>query len=189
MLTCEERFVRAQKILRGMGLLDCLETIGEPHVIGSCRMDMMAWNDLDIDVENSAMTREKLYALTAWVLETFRPTWYEANEEITDEGKTVWFHGFEATIDGEKWNFDLWFFDRETIEKAEAYCDRVAAAADAVPGARDAIVTIKQELIGRGRYGFDDYASMDVYRAVLEQGIRTTDELLARYVKRENRID
>jgi len=30
---------------------------------------------------------------------------------------------------------------------------------------------------------------MDVYRAVLEQGIRTADELLERYVKQKNRID
>ena len=189
MLTCEERCARAQRILNEKGLLDRLGRIGTPHVIGSCRMNMMAWNDLDIDVENDAMTIDKLYDLSAWIQKTFRPTWYEAKEEVNDAGKTVWFHGFEAMIDGEKWNFDLWFFDRETIKKAEAYCDSVAQRAANLPGARDAILTIKQELIARRRYGFDDYASMDVYRAVLEQGIRTTEELLTRYVKQENCID
>ena len=29
-----------------------LEEIGKPHIIGSYKMDMMAWNDLDIDIEN-----------------------------------------------------------------------------------------------------------------------------------------
>ena len=51
------------------------------------------------------------------------------------------------------------------------------------------MISIKRELIARGRYGFDDYASMDVYRAVLEQGICSADELLMRYVRGENRID
>jgi hypothetical protein len=83
-------------------------------------MDMMAWNDIDIDIENQGMSLEKLYQLTSYIIETFHPFWYEAKEEVNDEGQTVWFQGFEAMIDGERWNFDLWFFDRETIEKAEA---------------------------------------------------------------------
>lgn len=29
-------------------------------------------------------------------------------------------------ITGEVWNVDLWFFDRETITKAENYCDDIA---------------------------------------------------------------
>jgi len=188
-MNCEERYARAQKILHEKGLLDRLKKIGMPHVVGSCRMNMMAWNDLDIDVENGGMSMDELYGLTAWILRTFRPTWYEAKEEVNDEGKKVWFHGFEALIDGEKWNFDIWFFDRETIDKAERYCDQIKAQAEQTSSAREAIVAIKQELIARGRYGFYGYASMDVYRAVLEQGIRTTDELLERYVKQENRID
>ncbi len=187
-MTPKERKARAERILHELGLYDRLAEIGKPHVIGSCRMDMMAWNDLDIDVENSKMSKEKLYELTAYILKTFSPSWYEAKEEINDEGKTVWFHGFEAVIDGELWNFDLWFFDQETIQKAEAYCDRIAAQANEKPGGREAIMRIKQELIERDLYGFEKYASMDVYRAVLEQNIKSTEELLANYVKQENRI-
>jgi len=187
-MTPEERKAAAEHILRDTGLLERLARIGRPHVIGSFRMDMMAWNDLDIDVENTDMSLQKLYELTAHITGAYSPRWYEAKEEINGEGKRVWFHGFEAMIDGELWNFDIWFFDRETIEKAEAYCDRVAQMSQCCQGSREAILSIKQELIKRGLYGFDRYASMDVYRAVLEQGIRTTDELLTRYVKKENRI-
>lgn len=39
----------------------------------------MAWNDLDIYVENDAMCREKLYQLTSYILGM--PVWYEAKEE------------------------------------------------------------------------------------------------------------
>jgi len=187
-MTSQERKAQAERILYELGLYDCLAEIGKPHVIGSCRMDMMAWNDLDIDIENTKMSKEKLYDLTAYILKTFSPMWYEAKEEVNSEGKTVWFHGFEAVINGQLWNFDLWFFDHETIQKAEAYCDRIAQQARQNPSSREAIIHIKEELIARELYGFDKYASMDVYRAVLEQGIKTTDELLRRYVKQENRI-
>lgn len=187
-MTPQERKAQAERILHELGLYDRLAEIGTPHVIGSCRMDMMAWNDLDIDVENQKMSKAKLYDLSAWILKTFSPSWYEAKEEINDEGKTVWFHGFEAVIDGETWNFDLWFFDLETIQKAENYCDRIAMQAQKNPGNREAIIRIKQELIARDLYGFDKYASMDVYRAVLEQNILSTEELLKNCVKQENRI-
>ena len=187
-MTSHERKAAAERILYGMGLYHRLAEIGKPHVIGSCRMNMMAWNDLDIDIENCAMAKEKLYELTVWILRTFSPVWYEAKEEMNGEGKTVWFHGFEAIIDGELWNFDLWFFDRETIEKAEKYCDSIAERCENLPESRNAILAIKQELIRRDLYSFEKYTSMDVYRAVLDQGIRTADELLERYVKCENRL-
>lgn len=180
-MTSEERRQRAGRILPE--LLSLLAAIGEPHVIGSYRMNMMAWNDIDIDVPNTHMSAERLYELTRSILETYHPLWYEAKEEVNGEGKTVWFHGFKAEIDGELWNFDIWFFDAETIEKAERYCDRVSALTAAQPDARDAILRMKQELLAEGLYGFEQYSSMDVYRAVLKLGITDTRTLKARYSK------
>ena len=123
-----KRKKNADKILYECGLWDFLSKIGQPHIIGSYRMDLMAWNDLDLDIENSCMSREKLYQLTSFVLDVFHPLWYEAKEEVNDEGKRVWFHGFHVLIDDELWNVDLWFFDTETITKAEAYCDGISSA-------------------------------------------------------------
>ena len=180
----------ADIILYNTGLLERLNKIGTPHMIGSYRMDMMAWNDLDIDIENSDMSIEKLYELTDYMIKTFRPKWYEAKEEVTDEGKTVWFQGAEAVIEGELWNFELWFFDSETIGKAESYCDGIAARTAEIPGARESVIKIKQELLRRGLYGYGEgkYISMDVYRGVLEQGIAGIEDMLERYVPGENRI-
>ena len=42
------------------------------------------------------MSLKKLYELTSFILSTFNPVWYEAKEVVNDEGKTVWFHGFET---------------------------------------------------------------------------------------------
>ena len=156
-----------------------LRECGTPHAVGSYQMDMMAWNDLDIDIENDGMDMRKLYWLTGRILETFHPSWYEAKEERTQEGKTVWFHGFEAMVDGQLWNVDLWFFDRETIAEAERYCSRIAGAASAQQ--REQILAIKRGLLDRDLYAFDKFRSMDVYRAVLEERVGDIDEFLERY--------
>ncbi len=170
---------KAEHILQASGLLEHLKAYGTPHIIGSLRMDMMAWNDIDIDIENDGMDLEKLYRLTRFVMDAFHPVWYEAREEADGEGKTVWFQGFEAMIDGEKWNFDLWFFDRETIEKAETFCDGIAARA--TPAQRESITEMKRGLLARGLYSFEKFCSMDVYRAVLEENIQTIERFLERY--------
>lgn len=174
---------RAEKILRDTGLFAELAKYGEVHPIGSYRMDIMAWNDIDMDVRNDGMNPEKLYALTRYVLDVFHPVWYEAKEEVTDEGKTVWFHGWEAVIDGERWNFDIWFFDEETIAKAEAFCDGISEKLAAEPEKKAVITQIKRDLIGRGMYSFEQFCSMDVYRAVLDLGMTSADEMIREYRK------
>ena len=90
--------------------------------------------------------------------------------------KKVWFHGFETMITGELWNVDLWFFDKETISKAEKYCDNIAINTSQTQ--KDIIISIKSELISRGLYSFEKYKSIDVYKAVLEANVKNVDEFL-----------
>lgn len=87
---------------------------------------------------------------------------------------------------GELWNVDLWFFDSETISAAEQYGDNIASQTDQKQKAQ--IVAIKSELIKRGLYSFDKYKSIDVYKAVLENGVENADEFLAlsRLERQEN---
>lgn len=172
-----ERKAAADRILYEFGLLERLEEIGKAHIIGSYRMDMMAWNDLDIDIENSGMSMEKLYALTVFIIERFRPDWYEAKQATDDKGRAVWFMGFETMVTGERWNMDLWFFCEDTIADAEAYCDAITARA--TPQQRESIISIKKELIARSLYSFEQFKSMDVYKAVLEDGAKDIEGFLA----------
>ena len=171
-----DRKTAADRLLYESGLFDKLAEIGKPHIIGSYRMDMMAWNDLDIDIENEAMSLEKIYELSTFIINTFHPVWYEAKEEVNSDGKKVWFHGFETMITGELWNVDLWFFDKETIAEAENYCDNIAD--NTSQAQKDTIVSIKSELIERGLYSFEQYKSVDVYKAVMESNVRNVDEFL-----------
>ena len=177
--TNKEKKRVSDRILYEFGLFDELKKIGVPHVIGSYRMDMMVNNDLDIDVENDEMSLEKLYDLTAFVLKTFHPVWYEAKEEVNNEGVTVWFHGFEFQIEEDLFNVDVWFFNRATIMKVENYCDKIASQSTTEQKA--VIISLKHELISRGLYRFDKYTSMHVYEAVLEKHVTDIDGLLNLY--------
>ena len=169
----------ADRILYEFGLFDELKKIGAPHVIGSYRMDMMVQNDLYIDVENDETSLEKIYQLTAFILETFHPVWYEAKQEVTGEGNTVWFQGFEFYIENELFNVDIWFFNRDTILKAESYCEKIAS--QSTDEQKELIINLKKELIARGLYLFDKYTSMHVYEAVLEKNVSGIEELLNLY--------
>lgn len=172
---------KADSILYGSGLLEELNKYGIPHIVGSYRTDTMAWNDLDIDVENDNMSLEKLYDLSRYIIGKFNPTWYEAKEESTDIGQKRWFHGFEFVIDGELWNIDIWFFDRKTIDKAENFCDEIIGKLSLFPHKRGQIVRLKEELIARKIYSFDKYNSLDVYEAVLNRDISGIDDFIKYY--------
>lgn len=171
-----DRKVQADRILYEFGLWKRIEEIGKAHIVGSYRMNMMAWNDLDIDIENKTMSLDKMYELSSFIMNTFHPVWYEAKEEIDDVGKRVWFHGFETMITGEVWNIDLWFLNKETIENAEKYCDNIMHNTDKMQ--KDIIINIKSELIRRDLYSFEKYKSIDVYKAVLERNVENVEEFL-----------
>ena len=171
-----DRKIQADRILYEFGLLKRIEEIGTAHIIGSYRMDMMVWNDLDIDIENDAMSLDKLYKLSAFITGVFHPLWYEAKEEINTAGKKVWFHGFETKITGELWNIDLWFFDKAAISNAEFYCDNIVRNTNQAQ--KEMIMDIKRELIQRGIYSFEQYKSIDVYKAVMENGVKNINEFL-----------
>jgi hypothetical protein len=145
----------ADKILYDLGLFDELKNYGVPHMIGSYTMDVMSHNDLDIVVSNENMNIEKLYDITKYIINKYHPSWYEAKQEKTDEGKTVWFHGFEATINNESWNFDIWFFDNDIIKNTENFCNRIKCQLDDDPTKRNTIIQIKKSLIERNMYSFD----------------------------------
>jgi len=144
----------------------------------------MVGNDLDIDVENNAFSLAMLHELTGWVLDEFTPVWFEGKCD-TVAGKRRCFLGFETYAPGELWNVDIWFLDPVEIAACERYCDDVQRRAAAEQGARDAILRLKRELLALGLYSFDQYTSMDVYDAVLNRHIRTTDEFVAGYPRRK----
>ena len=72
--------------------------------------------------------------------------------------------------------------DRTTFR--ETYCDGISSAVQKFPVYRERIFRIKDALREKGLYGFYQYSSMDVYRAVLEFGVQDSEELIAKFEKK-----
>ena len=170
----------ADKLLYYFDLLNELNNYGTPYIVGSYSMDLMAWNDLDIYVSNEFMSTEKLYELTSFVLNIFHPVWYEAKKDVID-GKTAWFHGFETEVLGKLCNVDIWFLDNDTITKALDFSKNIEQKLLVKPELKEIVIKIKQSLITNEQYGFDKLSSMDVYKAVFEDNIRSYKEFIENY--------
>lgn len=48
-MNSDNRKINVDRILYEFGLLTKIEEIGNAHIIGSYRMDMMAWNDKSVE--------------------------------------------------------------------------------------------------------------------------------------------
>ena len=173
----------AEKILYKHGLIDELNKYGKTHIIGSYKMDLMVWNDLDIDMENENINMNTIHNITKYVLDKFFPIWFSGRETIM-ANKKCYFLGFETDILEERWNIDLWFFDKIEIKKCIDYCDDITDKINKKPEYQDYIIKIKKDLIHNGMYS-ESFNSFDVYDAVLNYGIRNTRELIKNYKKIE----
>ena len=172
---------QAEKLMEQTGLLSVLSAYGKVFVTGSCRMDMMCWRDLDLYIEDSPSVRENWFLLVKDVLCALKPYRFDG----IHKGNKL-FLGCETDVSGERWNVDIWVRSKAEIDSAEEYCGGIVEKVQRHPELKDAIIAIKNALIGRKMYGFDKdpnrhYHSDEIYRAVLEENIRTPEEFLEKH--------
>ena len=168
----------ADALLAQTGLMDVLAGFGKAEIVGSYVMDLMAWNDLDVYVALDG----DFYAMAAAAMQAVKPVRFDGFYDVQTGNRFI---GMETMAAGERWNIDIWI--REPGEIAEALERNYAMKArlEACPEAREAVVRIKRELIGRGMYGLDKgkrhYHSPEIYEAVLQRGVRTVEALMEMY--------
>lgn len=172
----------AERFLNETDLLSILRKYGEPFLTGSFHMDMMAWNDLDIylcaDADAAGM-----YALMADINTCLQPIRLEGM--VQPEQKRL-FYSAETLFRSDRWNVDIWVKTREEIQESLSFCASVLLRVQNNPELKEIILAIKRRLISMQLYGFDKhharhYHSMDIYSAVLNEGVRTPEEFLARH--------
>ena len=174
---------QAEKLLAETKLIERLTVYGKVFITGSYRMNMMCWNDIDLYIEDSVKVRENWFQLVEDVLSVLKPYRFDGAYKADKL-----FLGCETDITGDCWNIDIWVRDRAHIENSKVHCDRIVASAEQNPELRDSIIAIKKELIDLNMYGLHKmadrhYHSDEIYRAVLEENIRTAEEFLKKYPK------
>ncbi len=172
-------YEKADDLMYNHGLLKLLQKYGDVHIVGSYRMGIMTWNDIDFYMDKSGLNTQNYYSLTSDIVKEMMPSCF--NGEINIKNGMA-FLGFETKISEERWNIDIWWKDKAEIDNSLAYANDILQLIQKRPELKEAVMKIKQELIMRGLYGFDKgkkhYHSKEIYDAVFNEGIVTTEQFL-----------
>lgn len=170
----------AEQVRTRLGLGGVLGAVGDPIVVGSAALGLMAWRDLDITVVCSSLdTRQVLGAAT----ELAAHPDVAAIQYRNDTGR--WNQQPEMYPDGlylgvryhppelAEWTPDLWFVADPARQPDLAHLR--ALPERLTDDTRLAILLIKTAWCGRPQYGAS-VRSWDIYTAVLDHGVRTSEE-------------
>jgi hypothetical protein len=167
----------ARRLLFDEGLLSLISAVGPAMVVGSYVFELMAWRDVDIHVQ---LPHEKdvatFFDLGKAVATRFEVTQMSYSNQFIrpdqpEEYGLYW--GIRILFGGGIWKVDLWGFGEQAYGQAadsvEALRERLAAAD------RLAVLRIKDGVCQRPEYRKETRA-VDIYRAVMEGGVRTVEE-------------
>jgi hypothetical protein len=172
---------QADKMLEQTGLLNMLAKYGEVLPIsGSYAYRLMVYPDIDLGVllkkvtKNSFSEIVKEMVASKWVRRV--STADTVNYESIHSGrpKGYWL-GLDIPFEGDRWGIDCWVQQNDWAPTTpDPY---VGSLQRLDPKKKEAILSIKYELIRRDMYG-KKYFSNDVYDAVLNDNILSIEAFL-----------
>jgi hypothetical protein len=170
----------AEEVAADLKLSEQLGHLGNPVWVGSAALGLMVRPDLDITVvcqeldESAVVALGGLFALQLYVRQvTYRDdtAMWNDDPETYPDGLYL---GLKYCRDPEReWNLDIWFVDEPDRQPDLAHLRTLAPRLD--QERRVAILRIKDHWATRPEYG-RNVRSFDVYRAVLDDGVRTPTE-------------
>lgn len=171
---------KATAFLAKENIINILHKYGIPTIVGSYRMQIMTWNDLDFYMSLSDFDIDHYYGLVKELINVLKPIRFDG---ICNPEKKLFFIGMEVLYDEERWNIDIWWKNESEIADSVSYANDLILQMQLHPELKDAVIRIKQELINRKQYGFDKgkvhYHSNEIYDAVFRKGILTEDQFLS----------
>lgn len=167
----------AARVLADMDLFAVLARAGEVSQVGSSATGLMVWRDVDIEVLCDDWTADLAF-------QTIRPLASHPRVKrlsfVSEAGRFKppglrdgYYWGVRYHTDaGDEWKIDVWFWPREAPAGDVAHADEMRKRL--TPETRLAILWIKDALHEQPMY-----RSVDLYDAVLNQGIRTPSQFAA----------
>ncbi|MGQ7753334.1 hypothetical protein ACUN29_33460 [Streptomyces sp. WC2508] len=168
----------AEGVYRELRLDKLLADVGTPTIVGSAALGLMVRRDLDLDVVCERLDDAAVAAVAAVGarlathphvrLVTFRNDCGAWNRE-PDAYPDGLYLGVECVSSGAAWNLDVWFLDEPERQPSTAHLATLRPRL--TDESRAAIIEIKRTWADRPEYG-TTVKSFDVYRAVLDDGVR-----------------
>lgn len=161
---------QADAVVADLGLPLLLSALGEPVRTGSSALGLMVVPDIDITVACPSLDRDAVVGVAARLArhERVRVVQFRKDDCHWNAEPDAYPDGLYVGVKyrdgaGPEWNADIWFVDeperQPDLGHVRTLPDRIT------PAARAAILLIK--------HSRPDYRSFDVYRSVLDDGVRT----------------
>jgi hypothetical protein len=169
-LRAEKRRQRAQIIIDELGLLPRWSQYGSPVLVGAFRHNLMVAPDIDMEVYTETPTIEAGFAMMT-DLARLPGVWkVRFSNELAGPDQGLYWQLRYRDQAGEVWKVDAWLMSHHHPDAhwAERFVEAMHSAL--TPETRWAILEIKEALQGTGARG------IDIYRAVLEGGVRRPAE-------------
>ncbi|MEV6349717.1 hypothetical protein [Actinoplanes sp. NPDC051851] len=164
----------AEAVIADLRLVDLLGKAGEPHRVGSSRLGLMVWRDIDVTVVCEQLDEATVIAIGADL--AGHP---DVREMVFRKDVGRWnvdprypdglYLRLSYRRDGEQeWKLDVWFVDEPERQPDLGHVRSLPERL--TPAARDAILEIKEAWAGRPEYG-SAVTSFGIYTAVLDHGV------------------
>lgn len=164
-------------ILEGRGLRALIEEYAPVHVMGSHRLELMVWRDLDLAMDAPDITVAQFFDLGNRITELLSPWKMFFTDNRTHDGgrdpKGLYWGIRLGDLRSGAWKIDLWAFSSEDC--ADKIHHRDALMNRLIPENRAPILQIKTDIWNHPQYR-DTVTSQDVYDAVLDHGVQTTTD-------------
>jgi len=171
---------RARAILTERHLFDILSECGRPEIVGSYRMGLMVWPDIDITVTTPGVP--DLDAALAVIPRLMKEAGAHKLNIVDRRGRANdhlpagIYLGPDIVHEEIAWQVDIWLVDRATVIERQAQTDRFMARMTDTH--RRAILAIKQVAAASDVY-HRGVSSVDISTAVLEDGVTTPEAFVA----------
>lgn len=171
---------QARGLIGDRKLMEILAIAGTPTIVGSFRMGLMVWPDLDFTVATQgAPDLDVALSLIPRLVKESGAWRVVIADHRTGEQQHLpagIYLGPDIVRDEMAWQIDIWLMDEAIAPERLAFPDRIMA--QLTDAQRRAILAIKQVAAASDVY-HRGVSSTDIYSAVLEHGVETPEEFAA----------
>jgi hypothetical protein len=179
----QELFDQGTRWLEATNLIELLQPLGDVQLDGSFAYRLLVKPDIDFHIYNDDPDFSVATAIARKMLDfpdivRFRMVNTYVNKPKPGEPKGH-FLGLKLQFEDRLWTLDVWVIRPE--DKNDSATFPPDWYKKLTPEQHDTILLIKHQLKEAGRYGGatgDKFASADVYRAVMNDGITHIDQLM-----------
>ncbi len=176
---------KANEVLEKLDILNILSSYGKPEIVGSLSSGLMTWKDIDIELTNG-IDEEKYWGI---VKKLFHTEGYKRLNVIdfrksvnpnSPKGLHICISDYEYNGEKDLWKIDIWFLEPRKEENFHKWLLENLKEEHRLP-----ILEIKSQITSNPKYKYEIF-SVDVYKAVIEDGIKNLEDF-KKYLLKTNR--